>query len=622
MNLFDSELLSALVTGVLAVGLMFVATPIVIRLAHKFDWLAHPKADRWHEKPTALMGGIAIFAAAAIAYFALAFDASALPIWVGAILMFITGLVDDLKNIRPATKLVAQVVATGILVVGGYAFASDLPVYIYLPLTFVWVIGITNAINLLDNMDGLASGISCIAALVLAGFSYMEGGVVGAGIAVAIAGAAGGFLFYNFKPAKIFMGDSGSLFLGYMIAALSIVIQAESTSSSQYGIYLVSLVIVAVPILDTTLVTLVRPAAGRLVSQGGRDHTSHRLVFLGLSEKAAVLVLYGISLVFGALALAFHIAKPQLFYALVIFMGVSLTVFGIFLGGVNVYRDDERKEQTFRGSVGKVQMFVYATMGYSWKVIFGVIGDILLVIAAFISSYFLRFEAGVTPERASFITAVLPVVVAVKIPVFYAFGLYRGIWRYAGTIEFVRVVKATVLSSVVTFLLLGTYFGLGTLSKGVFVIDWMVVTIALVAVRFSFRFFPQLLASRRIGGRRVLLYGAGDAGVLVLREIRQNPDLGYNPLGFIDDDLSKVGHLVQGLQVLGTRTDLQSTCEDQRIEEVLITTTRLSDKRASETVRFCESMGIPCRTVTVNIYQPDAIDAIEGLVGPAVARAS
>ena len=616
------DLVQVLLTCLAAFVLMLFATPAVIRLAHRMDWLAHPKADRWHAKPTALMGGIAIYASASLAWLVLVRDVAALPIWIGATIMFVTGLVDDLKNIRPASKLVAQVVATGVLVVGGHAFASGLPVYLYLPLTFVWVIGITNAVNLLDNMDGLSAGISCIAAMVLAGFSLISGGMAGTGVAAAIAGAAGGFLIFNFKPAKIFMGDSGSLFLGFMVAALSIVIQSEAGETTSYGVYAVSFLIMAVPILDTTLVTLVRPAAGRLVSQGGRDHTSHRLVFLGLSERAAVLVLYGISLAFGSLALVFHFTRPQLFFALVLFMVVSLTVFGVFLGSVNVYRDDERSKPTFTGSIGKIQSFVYATVGYSWKLIFGVIGDILLVIAAFISAYYLRFEEGINADRAAFITAVLPVIVAIKIPVFYAFGLYRGIWRYAGTLEFVRVVRASFLSSVVTFLALSAYYGFDRIARGVFVIDWMIVTISLVAVRFSFRFLPQLLASRRIGGKRVVLYGAGDAGMLVLREIRQNPSLGYNPLGFVDDDPGKVERLVQGLQVFGTRAELQSICREQRIEEVLITTSRISDQRVDETVAFCESIGVPCRTVTVNIHQPDATGAVEGLIGPAVARAS
>ncbi len=616
----ESGAISALVTGLAAALFMLVATPMVIRLARRMDWMAHPKEDRWHTQSTALMGGIAIFAAASFSYLLFGWNLATAPLWIGASLMFAVGLVDDLKHIRPAAKLVAQVVATSILLLNGYAFAGDLPAWINIPLTFVWIIGITNAINLLDNMDGLASGISAITAATLAGFSFLSGNMLGVGAALSVAGAAAGFLIFNFKPARIFMGDCGSLFLGFMIASLAIVVQSEVVGGG-FAVYLVSAVVLAVPIFDTTLVTLVRPAAGRSVKQGGRDHTSHRLVFLGLTEKNAVLVLYLISLVFGALALAFHVSNTQVFFALVIFMGVALAVFGVFLGGLDVYANEPDPQYKLAGWVGRLQRIAYGVVGYSWKTMFGVVADVLLVAAAFLLSYQLRFETGVSESQAAFISSVLPIVVLVKIPLFYAMGLYRGIWRYAGLPELVRIVKATVLSSIGLVLALVTLYGVDVVSKGVIVIDWMIVTIAVVAVRFSFRAFPRYIATKRVNGKRILLYGAGDAGTLALSEIRQNPSLGFQPIGFIDDDPGKAGQLLQGLPVLGTRAELADACRRHHIEEILITTNQMAPERVRETQFVCEGIGLPCRLVTLRIDAPERTISVSERFEPSMAAA-
>ena len=618
MPLLELSGIYVLLTGIAAAVLMLVATPLVIQLARRMDWMAHPKKDRWHTKSTALMGGIAIFASASVAYLLLGFDVRTAPLWIGGAIMFTVGLVDDLHDVRPAAKLVAQVVATSVLLASGYAFAGDLPLWIHIPLTFVWVIGITNAINLLDNMDGLAGGIAAIAAAMLAGFSMLAGSMVGVAAAVALAGAAAGFLVFNFKPARIFMGDCGSLFLGFMIAALAIVVQHEVVDGG-FRVYLVSAVVLAVPIFDTTLVTLVRPAAGRSVKQGGRDHSSHRLVFLGLSERRAVLVLYLLSIVFGTLGLAFHMANAQVFFALVIFMGVALAVFGVFLGGLDVYANEPDPKFKVAGWVGRLQRVSYGILGYSWKTMFAVGADVLLVVAAFLSAYQLRFESGVSSSQAAFIASALPLVVVVKIPLFYVMGLYRGIWRYAGTPELVRVVKATTISSVGLVLGTVTVFGPDVISKGVVVIDWMIVTIAVVAVRFSFRAFPRYLATKRASGRRVMLYGAGDAGMLALAEIRQNRSLDFQPVAFIDDDIEKVGQLVQGIPVVGTRADLAQACTRFDVEEILITTNRLSVDRVRETKHFCQSIGMPCRLIAVRIDAPQTPMKVSDRFEPSIA---
>lgn len=588
-------------------------TPLVIRLARRMGWLAHPAADRWHERPTALMGGIAIYGAATLAVALAGASTGYFPwtLWGGATLMFAVGLADDLRALRPMTKLVAQVAATALLLYAGHAFAEGAPYWLSIPLTFLWVIGITNAINLLDNMDGLAAGTAAIIASVLALFSMFAGGGLSTLVVAAVAGAAAGFLVFNFKPARIFMGDCGSLFLGYVIAAFAIVVQEQIDGASGQGVYLVSAAVLAVPIFDTTLVTIVRSFSGRAVSRGGRDHSSHRLVFLGLSERGAVLTLYGISLAFGGLALAFFVTEAALFYALIAFFAVGLVVFGIHLGSVNVYKKSGASRAGAPSSSGgaesealrsaapltvKGARVLRALLGRNWKAVVGMLGDLLLVAAAFIFAHYLRFEQGLVPSREQFLIDVLPGVVAAKLLVFWGAGLYRGMWRHAGTPEILLVARASTLASVVVYGGQAFIYGTAFLSEAVALIDWMIVTLAIAGVRFGFRGLRQYLSSKRSSGRRVLLYGAGDAGLLMLRELRQNPRLALNPVGFIDDDPAKQNLKVQGVTVLGTFEDLQALCARHEVKEILITAVSMPDARCARIAEAAEQVGVACRT--------------------------
>ena len=206
-------------------------TPLVIRLAWRLGALAQPRADRWHQRPTALLGGTALYAASvttALLMLATAFppgraaQTRLLGLWAGATLVFALGLIDDRRGLGPTAKLAGEAAAACLLMSAGTRFTGVLPVWLAAPLTLFWVVGITNAVNLLDNMDGVVAGVAAVAALALAagGAAARQGEVVV--LALCLAGACCGFLCYNFHPARIFMGDCGSLFLGFMLSALAL----------------------------------------------------------------------------------------------------------------------------------------------------------------------------------------------------------------------------------------------------------------------------------------------------------------------------------------------------------------------------------------------------------------
>jgi UDP-GlcNAc:undecaprenyl-phosphate GlcNAc-1-phosphate transferase len=282
-------------------------TPLVRRVAVKNGWVARPREDRWHKTPTALLGGVAIYLSTGLALVILGDFASILPhifrnshpaglpsigavIWVGMTFLFLVGLVDDFVRIKPQTKLVAQIlVASGVAFLGFrlHWFES---LTVDTMVTILWIVGITNAFNLLDNMDGLCAGIGCIAAFTLA-FIFEGPRPEAFFVAVILAGVLLAFLTYNFNPASIFMGDCGSLQIGFILAVLSLYF-AEIKSPNNLANYAVPVMILLVPIFDTILVSSVRILSGRKASVGGRDHTSHRLVLMGFSEKRAVFFLY------------------------------------------------------------------------------------------------------------------------------------------------------------------------------------------------------------------------------------------------------------------------------------------------------------------------------------------
>ncbi|MBF0289938.1 MAG: hypothetical protein HQM14_19150 [SAR324 cluster bacterium] len=585
----------AWLSGLVAFLSMLWITPLVVYLAHRMDWLSHPQTDRWHEKPTALMGGIAIYSAATLSLGVLWNQGISWVIWFGATLMFLTGLVDDLKNIKPATKFMAQVVAASLLILEGYQFASNWPVWLSLPLTFLWIIGITNALNLLDNMDGLAGGIAAIAAGVLAAFFMLSGDVVGAIMPLAVAGAASGFLIFNFKPARIFMGDCGSLFLGYTIAALALTAQSKASSASVFFVLLIPIAVMAVPIFDTTLVTIVRIFSGRSISQGGRDHSSHRLVFLGFSESKAVITLYGVSLLFGLLALLLYFTSVGFFVATLVFGSVGLAILGIYLGSINVYDSDAVTIELEKKENSKNRVLLHSLFFLHKKLLAGIVADILLIIASFTFAYYLRFEGKISYEQAQWLSMALPLIVILKLPVFHYFGLYHSIWRHAGTSEVIKISIASSVASILSFFVIWAVYGESHLSWAVFVIDWFLTANSVGGARLAFRGLPQYFASQRRIGRRVLLYGAGDGGELSLREIRQNAVLALNPIGFIDDDPLKQRSSVQGIGVLGGFNEVVALFQQYKIDEILITSPSMSEERKKTIRSHCQQHGIICR---------------------------
>ncbi|MDX1383031.1 MAG: MraY family glycosyltransferase [Thermoanaerobaculia bacterium] len=297
---------------IVAFGLAASGTPVARRLALRSRFVDLPAPRKDHAGPMPLLGGLAIYAAV-LGSLLLFPDrrhvVEASGILVGATLISFLGVWDDRGGLSLPVKLGGQIAAALILVVGGVQAQLPVPAWLNLALTFLWVLGITNALNLVDNMDGLAGGIGAVAAATFLALAGLNGQVLVGALAAALLGACLGFLIYNFNPARIFMGDSGSLFLGFTLAATGIKLRFPDNVS--WVTWMVPVLVLGVPILDTTLVVVSRLRRGRNpLTTPGRDHLSHRLASRGAGRRGAVLGLYGAAVLFGVAAVLVSLADP------------------------------------------------------------------------------------------------------------------------------------------------------------------------------------------------------------------------------------------------------------------------------------------------------------------------
>ncbi len=306
---------------VLALGV----TPLARRVALTLGILDQPAARKVHTTPMPLLGGVAIYLAfgAALLLFSDAFYINqVIGILLGATWVALLGIWDDWQGLRPLAKLVGQLFAVAMLLVTGVHVEFLRAPVLNLLITTAWMVGITNAINFLDNMDGLSGGVAAIASAWFLVLSIQNGQLLVAPFAAALMGASLGFLVYNFNPARIFMGDAGSLFLGFMLAALGVKLRFPGQPDTVT--WMIPILVLGVPILDMTFVTVSR--LRRHVNPwttAGKDHLSHRLTQMGLSHRRAVLTIYALCGLTGAAAFSIQYVSPQIAYAI---FGASLVV--------------------------------------------------------------------------------------------------------------------------------------------------------------------------------------------------------------------------------------------------------------------------------------------------------
>jgi UDP-GlcNAc:undecaprenyl-phosphate GlcNAc-1-phosphate transferase len=560
-----------------------------------------PRPDRWHDRPTPTMGGVAIAAATALGFFAVSLAPDVLPwadTWLpvplAALAMFVVGVLDDRLQLSPLAKLVSSLIVGAFLV---FALGRTQPeglTSVQTLVATVWFAGLCHAVNLLDNMDGLAAGVGLIAAGFLAFMLFEPLGPALVLLLAALGGALVGFLYWNRHRARLFMGDCGSLFIGALLGG-AVLVAVVTGGPGAFDRAVLSLVILVVPLFDTGFVLVLRRLAGRPATRGGTDHVSHRLVSLGFSERSAVRVLYLLGLAGGGLAWTLHITGADSMLPLAALFVVVITLLGIYLARVPAYNAEDfvalqkssfaplLKDLTFRWHAGQVML------------------DLVLISACYYFAYRLRFEGEALENFLPSFTASLPMVMGLKLASLYVSGLYQRSWETFGLRDLAAVLRGVGLGSVLSVIAAVYFYRLEGFSRVVFVLDFMLLSAAVTATRASFRTMNLVAATRSKRSRRVLVYGAGAFGQLLVREMRANPDWNMNPVAFIDDDPTKARRWIVGVPVRGALDALDEALGRYDVDEVILSSPSINGRTEDRIRQVCGARQKPVRRLHMAI---------------------
>ena len=584
-------------------------TPVVRAIAVRLGWVSRPVEDRWGKRVIARLGGMAMFLGflpAALLW--VSKERAILGLLIGVSVIFLLGLCDDYRRMRPYTKLLGQLCIGCAVVMSGIRLEGIPWAWLSIPLSVLWFTLLINAFNLLDNMDGLAAGIGALVAGFCVFHAVLAQQWVVVSLGLILCGVCLGFLLYNFPPAKIYMGDSGSQFLGLSLAALAI-LGSWQHSRQLVSVLAVPVLVLAVPIFDTCFVTIQRLTHRQHPFVGGTDHVSHRLAILGLSVRQTVLALYAVSACLGLLSLVTAHLRPLSMGAIWLSVTTGLVLFGRYLGKVKVYRLEPPTNQTELGA-GAVGTGVSSevspttfieTMLLHKRRLVEVLVDFSLISSVYVFAHLLRFEGVMTSDVQQLVIKSLPIILVIKVGCFAGCGLYHGMWRYLGLSDAMTVFKAVSLGSVLSALVLLYVWRFEGYSRAVLIIDWMLTFLAIGGSRVVERLLDEWITATVEEGIPVVILGAGDTGELVLRYLKYEAKPTRRVVGFLDDDARKHGNWIHGCAVLGGRAKLGAVLQAHHVREVLVAISDPPGELLQHVQRYCEPNGVTWKVVTAGI---------------------
>jgi UDP-GlcNAc:undecaprenyl-phosphate GlcNAc-1-phosphate transferase len=568
------------------VGLIFNA--LLVRFSNRLPFLKTPAHDRWHTGRIPDSGGIAIFGALAVAYF-LEFQGRYVPVALGALALWTLGTIDDQIHLTPKIKIGAQAIIVTAVVGSGISVNVTSYNFVNAALSWLWLMGITNAFNLIDNMDGLAAGVVIIIAAFRSGLLYINGFTNESLLFAVIAASFSGFLVFNLKPAKIFMGDGGSMLAGFILAALTIhspILHAHSSIAS----FFYPVLTFAYPIFDTTLVTTLRKIAGRKISVGGRDHSSHRLASLGMQDSAVVLTLW--------LFTAVGSAAAFLLYRLPVSTGIAIlllllfaSLFGLFLATLPAYPMFSSRAA---GRLRALRRWVPSLRAGVTLLL-----DSTVAALAVITAFLIRFDLTIPASQYSNVLLSIPVIMASHALGGILFHTYDWSWEFFGVSEILPLAGAACVSTLAG---VGFYFSVGDVSGGV-VLLYAALSFGLtVMMRSSLRFFRQTLQQPASGEcRRVAIFRADLEGEALARFLLGSATLALRPVVFLDDRPLREGVRVCGLPVRNIDSNLRILQREWKLDAVLLPPqTGEHDTRQALGGRFRE-IGLQMCTLDLNL---------------------
>jgi UDP-GlcNAc:undecaprenyl-phosphate GlcNAc-1-phosphate transferase len=624
-----SNLAKYLILFSLSAAACVVLTPVIRRLAFLIGAIDFPGGRRSHPTPTPRLGGIAILIAIAAGLALMyCFDSPTflaltsgrfLIATIAVAMVAIAGSIDDVWGLSASSKLLVEVLAGFLAFIDGYRIDTlfNLPLgWLSLPATLIWIVMVTNAFNLVDGMDGLAAGVAAIISATLCVLSLSLISVQGALILAALTGALVGFLPFNLQPARVFLGDSGSLSIGIIFALISI----ETSNKLATGIaILVPGLAMGLPLAEITITVLrrllrrihvVRQDTGKeryeflvigktALFVADREHIHHRLLSLGLSKGKAVVTLYLAT--FLTCTAGFAVAMTR-----GLNQALLLAASGIAAVAAVRYLGYEELRPLSRGTL----MPIFDVPNLNLKPFHALVDFACVNLSCLAAFAIVSHAIGSSFQTGGFIE--LPLVCLVQLLALLLSGLYRRSYRYAAIADVIPVIRSVGLAGLAGFIVVSLLTG--TLGITVAILDTYFLGTLILASRMSFRLLDHARAGSLRNGRAVLIYGAGRGGMVALTELHSNPELSRFAIGFLDDDRLKHGSKVRGLPVYGPSA-LSKLIEEVHFAELLVASGKIPEERVRDITFRCLSAGIPVRRLTLEwVDVPVAIHSTNAIV--------
>lgn len=585
-------------------GLSLLFTPMVMKLASYVGAMDKPNERKVHHIATPRLGGVSIFISflgglivlwlmnPSLVSTSWIFGREGLMLFAALFLVLCLGIWDDIRSLKPGQKFLVQLLLSVIVYFSGFSVSNVTNVFgsgtaslgfLDFPLTVLWIVGVTNAINLIDGLDGLATGVSLIAAMTILPISLLQGDSGTAILVLLLVAALLGFLKYNFNPAKIFLGDSGSLFLGFMLAVLSV---KSSTKSSTGFALLVPILALGLPIMDT-LLSMIRRFLHSFLSeksdpeklmtrlksmfQPDSSHIHHRLIGRGLSHKNAVLTLYIVSCGLGAGAFAVTVSNSLTASLIMLVVGAA-TVIGV--------RQLKYKEMAVLQNGVLLPLYDKPIMNHeSFQVFF----DLAAIVGSFLIALILSGVGSLNGLIGRDNVTLLILVSAVQLISFWLLGMYKRTFKVLGIGDVLRTLKGVISAIIGTGVILSimTYPSAGREQLAILIIDFFFLSLFVVGVRMSFQVLQFFSHQGNVGGKKVVIYGADSNGVLMLERMLEANIPTWTPVGFLDDNPALEGKIFNGYPVFGGQWKLQKLITEQAIDEIVL----CSENIKSETMR-------------------------------------
>lgn len=551
---------------VLALVVSATLTPIGRTIARRLGWHAKPVAGQTSVRTKALFGGVAIGLTLFITAGITGNLAAAPVLLICSGVLMLVGAVSDLYALKPSTKLVIIIVIASVFLFFDYRLQWADSIALDRVITLFWIVGVTSVFNLLDSLDGLCGGIALIAGTAFL-LTVLPVGTADAlwpatQYLLVLLGAIAGFLIYNVHPASVVMGESGSLLVGLNMAAMTLQF-SPGQGRELLSIVAVPVLVLLIPIADAALTAIARLRPNPL-SATGRDEPSHRLVAIGLSERAAVTWMWLLAAVSGTIGVIAGRSDQGFAGLAAATLTIGIALFAMYLARVRVHEnvDPDRLPATI--------VPLGSEVGYRRRLA-EVLLDLLLISVAYYGAYRLRFEGTEYALNAGHLRESFPIVLGLQMFVLLAVGVYRGMWRYfslSDSVTFAKGVCLGILSSQAAILYLYRFDGY---SLSVFVVYGMLLLLLLVGSRASFRLISEFAQRQRHAGRRLVIYGADDAGATAVRHVLNDARSAYRIIGFIDDDVRKRNVRVHGYRVIGGYDHLVGMIMGGEIDAVAMT---------------------------------------------------